>query len=225
MKKLIFLFIFLPSVIPVMANIKLPKLFSNDMVLQRDHTIPVWGWADPKEKITVQLNNQTKVITTDKTGKWRVDLAAEKAGGPFTLIVKGKNTITINNVLIGDVWICSGQSNMEMPIGNWGFINNFQQEIAAANYPSIRQFAVEKQTATQPQNDVPGGEWKICNPDNAANFSAVAYFFARQLNKELNIPIGIINTSWGGTMVETWISKGAFESSEEFKYMMSVAIL
>jgi sialate O-acetylesterase len=203
------------------ANIRLPKFFSDNVVLQREHTIPVWGWADAKEKITVQLNKQTKTITTGKDGKWRIDLAAEAAGGPYILIIKGKNTITINNVLIGDVWVCSGQSNMEMPIGSWGFINNFKEEIAAANYPNIRQFLVPKQTAVQPQTELSDGDWKICNPENAAMFSAVAYFFGRELNKELNIPVGLINTTWGGTQVESWTSRQAFENSDEFNTMIS----
>jgi sialate O-acetylesterase len=221
MKKIIFLLLFLPAAVPVMANVRLPKLFTDHMVLQRDHAIVVWGWADAKEKVTVSLNRQTKTATTDKTGKWKVSLDAELAGGPYTLAIKGKNSISINDVLIGEVWICSGQSNMEMPIGSWGFIQDYQKEIAAANYPSIREFAVPKQVALQPQTDVGGEGWKVCTPENAAPFSAVAYFFARELYKELKVPVGLINTTWGGTMVETWTSREAYENSEEFRSMIS----
>ena len=203
------------------ANVTLPKFFSDNMVLQRNHAIPVWGWAGSKEKITVQLHNQTKNVVADKAGKWRVDLTAEEAGGPYTLTVKGKNTINITNVLIGDVWVCSGQSNMEMKIGDWGFINNYKEEIAAANYPAIRQFEVTKATASKPLQDVPGGSWEVCSPTTAANFSATAYFFARKIQHEINVPIGLINTSWGGTMVETWMSKEAFEKDDTYKEMVA----
>ena len=219
MKKLLLL-VCLSSVLSVSANVRLPKLFGDNMVLQRERTIIIWGWADPKEKITVQLNQQTKSITADKSGNWRIDLAPEIAGGPYTLSVKGKNSLQINDVLVGEVWICSGQSNMEMPLAGWGQINNYEKEIAAANYPLIREFAVQKVTATTPQNDVASEGWKICNPQNTGNFSAVAYFFARELYNELHVPVGLINTSWGGTMVETWISHEAFANDNAFKAMI-----
>ena len=203
------------------ANVTLPKFFSNNMVLQRNHAIPVWGWAGSKEKITVQLHNQTKSVVADKAGKWRIDLTPEEAGGPYTLTIKGKNIISITNVLIGDVWVCSGQSNMEMKIANWGFINNYKEEIAAANYPAIRQFEVTRAAAGKPQADVSGGSWQVCSPTTAGNFSATAYFFARKILQETNVPIGLINTSWGGTMVETWISKEAFENDDTYKEMVA----
>ncbi|MET0465555.1 MAG: sialate O-acetylesterase [Chitinophagaceae bacterium] len=203
------------------AAVTLPKLFTDGMVLQRDKNITIWGWADPKEKVSVTLNKQAKSAVTDKSGKWSLTLGAESAGGPYTLTVKGKNTITVNDVLVGEVWICSGQSNMEMPIAGWGLINNYQQEIAEANYPQIRQFAVPKKVSLSPQTDVEGDGWKVCNPENAPAFSAVAYFFARDLYKELKVPVGLINTTWGGTMVETWTSREAYENSPEFKEMIS----
>ncbi len=213
--------IFLLLHLVTFANVQLPRFFSDNMVLQRERLIPVWGWADPKEKITVQFNQQTKKIIAGKDGKWRVDLSPETAGGPYTLTVKGKNSIVISNVLVGDVWICSGQSNMEMQIGSWGFINNYEAEIAAANYPLIRQIKIPLKTEAKPQEDISEGQWLICNPKNAAKFSAVAYFFAQQLNRELNIPVGIINTTWGGTQVESWTSKEAFENDPSFKSMIS----
>jgi sialate O-acetylesterase len=167
--------------------------------------------------VVVKLHNQTKTIKADKAGNWSLILAAEVAGGPYTLTVTGKNKIIFNNILFGDVWICSGQSNMEMKIAKWGFINNYQLEIDAATYPDIRQFEVKKSISTTPENDVAGGAWEICSPSTAGNFSATAYFFARKLYEELHIPIGLINTSWGGTQIESWISKGALENCEAFK--------
>ncbi|PZR26350.1 MAG: hypothetical protein DI535_14615 [Citrobacter freundii] len=221
MKKIIGLTASMFMLVAANAAVKLPKLFTDGMVLQRDKPIAVWGWADPKEKVTVTLNKQTKTVVTDKAGKWTLMLSAESAGGPYTLNVKGKNALAVNDVLIGEVWICSGQSNMEMPIGSWGFIQNYQEEIAEANYPMIRQFAVPKTISLEPKDDVGGDGWKVCSPANAAEFSAVAYFFARDLYKELNVPVGLINTTWGGTMVETWTSREAYENSPEFKDMIS----
>lgn len=203
------------------AGVTLPKIFSDNMVLQRNKTIPVWGWANANEKITVQFDHQTKKTKADKNGKWMVKLDNESAGGPYQLIVKGKNTITINDVLVGEVWICSGQSNMEMPIEGWGQINNYQEEIANANYPMIRHFKVPNQVSSIPLTDVSGGSWKICSPATAGDFSAVAYFFGRELYNKLKVPIGLLNTSWGGTIVETWTSRKAFENSDEFKNMIA----
>jgi sialate O-acetylesterase len=202
----------------VQAQVTLPKIFGDNMVLQRDRTIFVWGWAAPKEKITVQLNNQTKSIVAGKEGQWKVVLDPEVAGGPHQLIVKGKKSITLNNVLIGDVWICSGQSNMEWPLRS---SNDAVEEARVANYPAIRHFKVPNTMASQPQKDLRGGEWKVCTSETAKDFTAVGYFFARELNQELKVPVGLINTSWGGTNSETWTSKEAFESSDEFKAMIA----
>ena len=218
MRKILILQAFLLVAFSSVADVRLPKFFGDNMVLQRDKSIAIWGWADPKEKITVQLHKQTKTVTAGKDGKWMVSLAPEVAGGPYQLSVKGKNTITLSNVLMGDVWVCSGQSNMEWTVRN---TNNAAEEIANANYPTIRHFKVPNTVASQPQTDITGGEWKICTPENAGNFTAVGYFFARELTKELNVPIGLLNTSWGGTHSETWTSKEAFESSEEFKTMIA----
>jgi sialate O-acetylesterase len=146
-------------------------------------------------------------------------LAPEKSGGPYQLLVKGKNQVAIENILVGEVWICSGQSNMEMPIDGWGKINNYQQEINTANYPQIRHFKVPNTVSTTLKDDITGGDWKICSPATAGDFSATAYFFARQLYNQLNVPIGLINTSWGGTQSEAWTSKQAFEQSLELKYV------
>jgi len=203
------------------ANVSLPKIFGDNMVLQREMSVPVWGWADAGETITVQFDKQNKTVKADKNGKWIIRLDAMPAGGPYQLVVSGKNNTTFSNVMVGEVWICSGQSNMEMPIEGWGKINNYQQEIAAANYPQIRHFKVPNTVSAIPKDDIPGGEWKICSPETAGDFTAVGYFFARELYNKLHVPVGLINTSWGGTMVETWISRGAFEKSDEFKSMIA----
>ena len=191
------------------------------MVLQRNKPIPVWGWADANEKITVRFDHQTKSVTADKNGNWTINLDKESAGGPYELVVKGNNTVTLSNVLVGEVWICSGQSNMEMPVEGWGKINNYQQEIKDANYPEIRHIKIPNTINAAPQKDISKGEWKICGPETAGDFTAAGYFFARELYNQLKIPIGLINTSWGGTHVETWTSRKAFENSDEFKTMIS----
>jgi sialate O-acetylesterase len=216
MKKLVLLPLLLLSFM-AFANVSLPKIFSDNMVLQRNKPIPVWGWAGANEKIWVQFNNQTKTIKADKNGKWMIKLNAENAGGPYSLTVKGKNIITLNNVLVGEVWICSGQSNMEFNVKE---AIDADKDIATANYPLIHHFAVPKDVSAIPKNDISGGDWKVCSPETVGNFTAVGFFFARELYNELHIPIGLIHTSWGGTHSETWTSRNAFEKSDEFKNMI-----
>ncbi|GAB3259246.1 sialate O-acetylesterase [Larkinella harenae] len=198
------------------ADVRLPKVFGSHMVLQRRKAVPVWGWADPNEKITVQFNNQTKTVKTDKSGKWAVKLDPTEAGGPYVMTVRGrKNTVTLDDVLVGEVWICSGQSNMEWNVNS---SRDAAQEIKEANYPQIRHFKVPHDLSLSPKEDILGGEWKLCTPENTGDFTAVGYFFARELQKEMpNIPIGLLNTSWGGTQSESWTSREAMDSFEEFK--------
>lgn len=197
------------------ADVRLPKVFGSHMVLQRRKPVPVWGWSDPNEKITVQFNNQTKTAKADKTGKWQLRLDPTEAGGPFTLTVRGKrNTVSFDDVLVGEVWVCSGQSNMEWVVKS---SVNAAKEIQEANYPQIRHFKVPHDLSLTPKDDVLGGEWKLCSPETAGDFTAVGYFFARELQKELNVPIGLLNTSWGGTQSESWTSREAMESFDEFK--------
>src|SRR5215831_13911212 len=218
MRKIFLLLLTLGSSIQIFANVSLPKIFGDNMVLQRNKPIPVWGWADANEKITVQFNHQTKTVTADKNGNWKVDLGKESAGGPFELIIKGNNTITFNNVLVGVVWVCSGQSNMAFQVKE---AVNADKEIASANFSEIRHFYVPNTISASPKKDISGGEWKICSPETVKDFTAVGYFFARELYNQLKVPIGLINTSWGGTMVETWTSRKAFENSDEFKSMIA----
>jgi sialate O-acetylesterase len=221
MRKIQLLFVALIICSSLFADVKLPNFFGNNMVLQRDKPIPVWGWANPNEKISVDFNHQTITTKADKAGKWIIKLSNENAGGPYVLTVKGKNVVIFNNVMVGEVWICSGQSNMEMPIAGWGKINNYEKEIAAANYPMIRHIKVANTVSTIPNDNIPAANWEICSPETAGDFTAAGYFFARELYNKLKVPIGLINSSWGGTMVETWTSRQAFENSDEFKGMIA----
>lgn len=207
--------VFIVSVLTVqttLADVRLPKVFGSHMVLQRRKPVPVWGWADAGENVTVTLANQTRTTRAAKDGQWRVSLDPMEAGGPYQLVVKGKkNAVTFDDVLAGEVWICSGQSNMEWPLGAAA---NGKAEIKTANYPQIRQLAVSKAMSLTPASDI-DGEWTVCSPATAPNYTAVGYFFAKQLQKNLNVPIGLINTSWGGTHSETWTSREALNRDEE----------
>lgn len=215
-KSIVFLFVMVS--ILANANVRMPLLFSDGMVLQRNKTIPVWGWADANEKVEVRFNKQTRTITADKNGKWMIGLNAEKAGGPFELIITGKNKIVIKDVLVGEVWICSGQSNMEFQVSK---TMNSEKEINDSNYPMIRHFGVAQDLSGIPKEDLKAGKWEVSNKENVGNFTAIGFYFAKKLYAELKIPIGIINTSWGGTNVETWTSREAFQKSEEFKDMIA----
>jgi sialate O-acetylesterase len=217
MKKIL-VFLLLMFGILVNANVRMPLLFSDGMVLQRNKPIPVWGWADANEKIEVRFNKQIKTITADSNGKWMLKLDVEKAGGPFELIITGKNKIVIKDVLVGEVWICSGQSNMEFQVYK---TMNAKAEIDDSNYPMIRHFGVAQDLSGSPKEDLKAGKWAISNKENVGDFTAVGYYFAKKIYAELKIPIGIINTSWGGTCVETWTSREAFENSSEFKEMIA----
>jgi sialate O-acetylesterase len=217
MKKSI-VFLFLMANILANANVRMPLLFSDGMVLQRNKTIPVWGWADVNEKIEVRFNKQIKTIQADKNGKWMIGLNAEKAGGPFELTITGNNKIVIKDVLVGEVWICSGQSNMEFQVYK---TMNSQAEINDSNYPMIRHFGVAQDLSGTPKEDLKAGKWEVSSKETVGNFTAIGFYFAKKLYAELKIPIGIINTSWGGTNVETWTSRGAFQKSDEFKDMIA----
>ena len=221
MKRVPLISILFLSFFQIRANPTLPHIFGDNMVLQRNRSVPVWGWGDPGEKISVKMAGQVKQVKAGSNGKWSVSLDPMQAGGPFELVVEGKNTVKFSNVLVGEVWICSGQSNMEMPIEGWGKIDHYEEEIAAADYPQIRQIKVPNTVSSVPKEDIPSTDWKICNPSNAGNFTAAGYFFARQLFQALHVPIGLINTSWGGTHVETWTSRQGFENSDEFRGMIS----
>lgn len=193
------------------AEVRLSHFFSDHMVLQRDNPIKIWGWADKNETVKVQLDNQVAKTKADKYGRWTVSLESVRLGGPYTIEIEGKhNRLSLQDVYVGDVWLCSGQSNMEMPVHGWGSVLNYQEEIQDASYQLIRAFNVTKGMNTKEQNDLEG-TWTVCSPQSVADYSAVAYFFARKLNQALNIPIGIINSSWGGTEIESWIPVDTYQ--------------
>ncbi len=213
-KPFFLLILLLAFVLNVKAEVKLPKIFSSNMVLQQGIEIPVWGWADPGEKISVQLNENTVSTVADEKGKWMVKLPAQKYGGPYSITVQGKNTIKFTNVMIGEVWICSGQSNMQFPLAQ---VKNAEKEVAAANHLNIRLFSVPRRIAQFPEDDIKEGEWVECTPETVQGFSAVGYLFGQALLEELDVPIGLIHTSWGGTVAETWTSPQTIQNDPDFK--------
>ena len=207
----------LTLVLHAAAEVKLPAVFTDNAVLQRGIPVPIWGWADNGEKITVTLGRQTKTASpTSPSGKWMVKLDALEVGGPYTLTVAGKNSITLKNILVGEVWVCSGQSNMQMSVQS---SNNSEQEIAAANFPKIRLISVPTRGTQTPQEDFKG-RWVECSPKTVGGFSAAGYFFGRELYKALDIPIGLIHTSYGGSSCETWIRHGVLEADPEYRAML-----
>lgn len=187
------------------ANVTLPNVFSDNMVLQRNTEVTIWGWANPQEEviITPSWNNQAYTTKASNQAKWEIVIPTAKEGGPYTIAIKGYNEIVLKNILIGEVWICSGQSNMEMS-ASWGIENGDEVVKNAAN-PNIRFFSIPKLTATTPQNDL-SGNWTECTPETMKYFSAVGYFFAKRLQEDLkNVPIGLIGSNWGGTPAEIWM--------------------
>lgn len=196
------------------AAVRLPHIFADHMVLQRDQRIPVWGWADPGEKVTVQLDATAAVETSaTQDGRWRVELPARPAGGPHQLKITGSNTLSLQDILVGEVWLCSGQSNMEWTVSN---SLNPQEEIAAANHPQIRHIKVPLVAKSTPQDDFTAS-WQACSPATAGGFTAAGYFMARELQKELKVPIGLINASWGGTRIEPWVPAEGFDNLEKLR--------
>jgi sialate O-acetylesterase len=201
----------LHSASPARAAVRLPSLLSNHGVLQRDAPIHIWGWADPGEQVTVTFHAQKLSTTADPLGKWQLWLMPEHAGGPYALTVAASNTLTLQDMLVGDVWFASGQSNMEFPL--LGFpgsatMQNGAQEIATATHPEIRLLHIPNNSSTYPLEDQPA-TWTLCTPDTAAHFSAVAYLFGRELNQREHVPIGLIDSTWGGTPVAAWVSLDA----------------
>ncbi|MGP0069985.1 MAG: sialate O-acetylesterase [Isosphaeraceae bacterium] len=194
------------------ADVKLPSIFGSHMVLQRDQKDKVWGWADPGEEVTVQIADQSKTAKAGPDGAWNVLLDPMPAGGPHTMTVKGKNTVTFEDVLLGEVWICSGQSNMQ-----WGLGSAYDGDLAirAANHPGIRLITVPNLGTQEPQKDF-RGKWTTCRPDTVGGFSAVGYFFGRQLHETLGVPVGLINDSWGGSACEAWIRRDILAADAKY---------
>jgi sialate O-acetylesterase len=199
----------------VQADVKLASIFGNSMVLQRELPVPVWGWADAGERVTVTFGDQSKTAEPDKAGRWQVKLDALKANAKGrTLTVTGKNKIQLEDVLVGEVWICSGQSNMEWRLKG---ALNAKEEIEAAKHPLIRLFDVQGHTISPLPKDTCRGSWQVCASSSAQSFSAVGYFFGRRLQQELKIPIGLVGSNWGGTRIEPWTSPAGFRGVPELK--------
>lgn len=197
----------------VFANVKLPSIFSDGMVLQQNSKVAVWGWAAPGEGITIDNSWSTKTIKTkaDASGKWKTLLQTPKAGGPYIINIKGVNSITLNDVLIGEVWVCSGQSNMVFALkGSEGA----KKEITVADFPSIRYFSVKRQYGPEPFDDAPGSVWQKTSSQTAPSFSAVSYYFAKKIYKDLKVPVGIVYAAWGGTPAEAWAPKNVLQNDD-----------
>ena len=197
----------------VRAEVRLPAIFSDHLVLQRDVVVPVWGWADPGERVTVSVAGQKQSTHAGADGRWTVKLAKLAGGEATTLTVQGKNTLTIQDVLIGEVWLGSGQSNMAMTVNR---AKDFEQEKAAANFPRMRMFKEESAAADEAQA-AGKGQWLVCTPENVGGFSAALYFFGRELHQTLAVPVGLINSSVGGTPIESWIAPEVQRASPELK--------
>ncbi|MFB3924270.1 MAG: sialate O-acetylesterase [Terriglobia bacterium] len=207
-----------------LAEVKLPAFFSDNMVLQSSAKDLVWGTAEPGEQVTVSIAGQKATAAADSQGRWRVEIGPLKPGGPLEMTIAGRNSITIHNIAVGEIWICSGQSNMEMAVGNspraWGGVMNSAQEIAAGNFPMIRQFMVKHAVAGRPQSDVQG-QWLVASPQTVGEFTAVGYFFGRDLHKALGVPIGLIHTSWGGTPAEAWTRTSTLSADPDLASMVA----
>ena len=201
------------------AQVKLPAVFSDGMVLQRDLTVPVWGWSDAGDVVTVSFAGQSKKATADQDGRWRVDLDAMKASAEGrTLTVSGKSETRVADVLVGEVWICSGQSNMEWRLAA---ALNKDEEIQNADYKRIRLFDVPGHTVAARPQEHGRGKWTLCKPETTKGFSAVGYFFGRRLLDELDVPIGLVGSNWGGTRIEPWCSLDGFRSVPELKELVT----
>src|SRR5579864_1210794 len=200
----------------VRADVKLPAIFGNHMILQQAQNDRVWGRAEPGEEVTVRIADQAKTTKAGDDGKWTVTLGPMPAGGPHTMTVTGKNTVTCDDVLVGEVWICSGQSNMQMAVSQ---ANDADLETRAAKYPKIRLITVPQVGTQEPQDDFQG-KWEVCSPETIGSFSAVGYFFGRQLNETLDVPIGLIDDSWGGSACEAWVRRDLLAADEKYKPLL-----
>ncbi|MCC6823854.1 MAG: 9-O-acetylesterase [Verrucomicrobia subdivision 3 bacterium] len=212
----------------VPAEVRLPRVFGSHMVLQQEKPVQVWGWSAANETVTVTLGADTQAATANDRGEWKVTLPTRKAGGPFTLKVSGSSSVVFEDVLVGEVWLASGQSNMEMGIGA---SRDGKEEIAAANYPGLRLFLVANRWSPEPQADVaawkpgeaqPDNHWKVCTPETVAEggwggFSAAAYYFGRELHQKRHVPVGLIDATWGGTRIESWTPPEGFAAVPALK--------
>jgi sialate O-acetylesterase len=198
------------------ANVRLPSVIADDMVLQQQSSARLWGWSEPEEKIyiTTSWNNRTDSVKGTRDGNWMVAVPTPAAGGPYTIRIRGHNIIDLKNVLIGEVWVCSGQSNMEMS-GSWG-LPDVKSELPVCANTMIRLFHIPKTTSEQPQDDCKAS-WAVCDSNELKSFSAAAYFFGKRLHQELHVPIGLIEAAWGGTAAEVWTPAGLVNDDPTLK--------
>ncbi|SDI59063.1 sialate O-acetylesterase [Mucilaginibacter gossypii] len=213
--KLLLVALFACLILPCYGIVRLPQLVADGMVLQRDAKVKIWGWADASEKITVNFQHKTYRTVTDESGSWKIALQPMKAGGPYTMEITGNNRITIRDILIGDVWFCSGQSNMVLPMER--VKEKYPDEIAKANYPQIRNFFVKTESdVTRQHSDLLPGKWVKADSVTVLGFGATSWFFAKQLYQKYHVPIGIINSSVGGTPIEAWISSEGLKNIQSY---------
>jgi len=203
------------------GDVRLPALVGDNMVLQRDAKIHLWGWAAPGEVVRIAFRGAKATAKSDQQGRWEMFVGPFKAGGPYEMTVSGRNRLSIHNILLGDVWVASGQSNMEFPlkhddVHDFGGVPNAAKEIAGANYPAIRLFKLHHKIAVEPQTDVEADTWFAATPDSVGSFSAVAFLFGREMYQRYQVPIGLIESNWGGTVAEAWMSAGALKQFPEF---------
>ena len=219
--KVIFPFITVLFSIPAFSEIVLPEFFSDHMVLQQQTEVPIWGKATPNKnlRLITSWDKQSYATLSNFTGDWMIKVKTPVAGGPYSISISDGKELVLEDILIGEVWICSGQSNMEMPLAGWGKVFNYENEIASANFPSIRLLHVQRATSVKLENDLKtvSGGWQVCSPATIPEFSSVGYFFGRELYTNLNIPIGLINTTWGGTIAEAWTSGESLELMPDFR--------
>ncbi|HUY93052.1 MAG TPA: sialate O-acetylesterase [Pirellulales bacterium] len=202
---------------PAAADVKLPAIFASHMVLQQGQADRVWGWAARGEEVTVSIADQTKTAKAGDDGKWQIALDPLTVGGPHVMTVKGKNEIKLDDVLIGEVWLCSGQSNMAMAVSQ---SNDGDLESLAANFPQIRLISVPQVGTQEPQSDFKG-QWEVCTPATVKQFSAIGFFFGRQLHQTLNVPIGLIDDAWGGSACEAWIARDILAADEKYQPLLA----
>ena len=216
MKKLstLLLLVLLALVNSNAASLQLPNILGDHMVLQQKSFAKIWGWAEPEQvvKVTTSWNEKTYRVVTDQQGNWQVSVSTGKAGGPYTVTIQADITRVLEDILLGEVWICSGQSNMEWPLSA---AETAAEEILLSDYPEIRLFTVEKHLGMHPETDL-NGSWELCSPETAGSFSAVGYFFGKNLHQELGVPVGLVNTSWGGTPSESWTSRETLSTFGDF---------
>ena len=204
------------TAVTAQADPKLPNIFGDHMVLQQKHKNPVWGWADPGEKIIVVIGRQNKHTTADKQGNWKVKLEPLPAGGPYKMVVKGNSTVTFNDVLVGEVWVCSGQSNMRWTVAG---SDDADIESLSARFPKLRIITLPNVGTQELQKNFTG-QWSDVNPDSVKSFSAVGYYFGRVVHKALDIPVGLINNAWGGSAAEAWLRRDVLEADKRYAPLM-----